>query len=140
MMRSRTVICIGIRRGAYPRARFREAEQIARKGDVARMNDAIPYRYLPPHSFRMPDKRCLSLRQSMTVFGFFGGGLLSIRAGAWIRAPTAENDRFRFFGGALLSIRAGAWIRAPTRLAVGGGEKISLFCEIAHCFPAANRL
>ena len=24
----------------------------------------------------------------MTVFGFFGGGLLSIRAGAWIRAPT----------------------------------------------------
>ena len=25
---------------------------------------------------------------SMTVFGFFGGGLLSIRAGAWIRAPT----------------------------------------------------
>ena len=24
----------------------------------------------------------------MTVFGFFGGALLSIRAGAWIRAPT----------------------------------------------------
>ena len=36
----------------------------------------------------MPDKRCLSRRQSMTVSGFFGGGLLSIRAGAWIRAPT----------------------------------------------------
>ena len=36
--------------------------------------------------------------------------------------PTAENDRFRFFGGALLSIRAGAWIRAPTRLAVVGGR------------------
>ena len=30
----------------------------------------------------------LSLRQRMTVFGFFGGGLLTIRAGAWIRAPT----------------------------------------------------
>ena len=30
----------------------------------------------------------LSLRQRMTVFGFFGGALLSIRAGAWIRAPT----------------------------------------------------
>ncbi len=25
------------------------------------------------HSFRMPDKQCLSLRQRMTVFGFFGG-------------------------------------------------------------------
>ena len=36
----------------------------------------------------MPDKRCLSLRQRMTVFGFFGVALLSIRAGAWIRAPT----------------------------------------------------
>ena len=24
----------------------------------------------------------------MTVFGFLGGGLLSIRAGAWVRAPT----------------------------------------------------
>ena len=24
----------------------------------------------------------------MTVFGFFGGALFSIRAGAWIRAPT----------------------------------------------------
>jgi len=24
----------------------------------------------------------------MTIFGFFGGALLSIRAGAWIRAPT----------------------------------------------------
>ena len=36
------------RRGAYPRARFREAERIARKGDVARLNNVIPYRYLPP--------------------------------------------------------------------------------------------
>ena len=36
------------RRGAYLRARFREAEQIARKGDVARVNNEIPYRYLPP--------------------------------------------------------------------------------------------
>ena len=33
------------------------------------------------HSFRMPDKRCLSLRQRMTVFGFFGGGCCrSVRA------------------------------------------------------------
>ena len=39
-----------------------------------------------------------------------------------VLVPTAENDRFRFFGGALLSIRAGAWIRAPTRLAVVGGR------------------
>jgi hypothetical protein len=32
----------------------------------------------------------------MTVFGFFGGALLSIRAGAWIRAPTRG---WRLFGG-----------------------------------------
>ena len=32
----------------------------------------------------------------MTVFGFFGGVLLSIRAGAWIRAPTRG---WRLFGG-----------------------------------------
>ena len=32
----------------------------------------------------------------MTVFGFFGGGLLSIRAGAWIRAATRG---WRLFGG-----------------------------------------
>ena len=35
---------------------------------------------------------------------------------------TAENDRFRFFRRGLLSIRAGAWIRAPTRRAVVGGR------------------
>ena len=32
----------------------------------------------------------------MTAFGFFGGDLLSIRAGAWIRAPTRG---WRLFGG-----------------------------------------
>ena len=82
------------RRGAYPRARFREAERIARKGDVARLNNVIPYRYLPPaNCIRSERRTSLSLRQRMTVFGFFGGVLLSIRAGAWIRAPTSSNRR-----------------------------------------------
>ena len=69
----------------------------------------------------------------------FGGGLLSIRAGAWIRAPTRG---WRLFGGrvdtrpyaGLAVVRrargyaplrgwrssAGAWIRAPTRRCGGG--------------------
>ena len=72
-MRFRIVICIGIRRGAYPRARFREAEQIARKGDVARVNEAIPYRYLPPANCIRSECRTNDV------------------------VPTAENARFRFF-------------------------------------------
>ena len=43
--------------------------------------------------------------------------------------PTAENDRFRFFRRGLLSIRAGAWIRAPTRRAVVGGRVDTRPCE-----------
>ena len=43
------------------------------------------------------DKRRSSLRLRMTVFGFFGAVLYSIRAGAWVRAPTSKNDCFRFF-------------------------------------------
>ena len=73
-MRSRIVICIGIRRGAYLRARFREAERIARKGDVARVNNEIPYRHLPPaNCIRSECRTSLSLRQRMTVFGFSAG-------------------------------------------------------------------
>ena len=86
----------------------------------------------------MPDKRCLSLRQRMTVFGFFGRALLSIRAGAWIRAPTRRcvggrvDTRPYEAGGRRRARRyaplqggrssAGAWIRAPTRLEVVGGR------------------
>ena len=81
----------------------------------------------------MPDKRCLSLRQRMTVFGFFGGGLLSIRAGAWIRAPTRRcvserwrsqfqssrretaNSQFSLFN-SQFSRRTAAWGQAALRL------------------------
>jgi len=96
------------RRGAYPRARFREAEQIARKGDVARMNNAIPYRYLPPANCIRSECRtsdaCPCGRE--WPFSFFSAGVCcrSVRARGY--APL-RGGRF-----------TGAWIRAPTRRCV----------------------
>ena len=72
------------------------------------------------HSFRMPDKQCLSLRQRMTVFGFFGGALLSIRAGAWIRAPTRRCGS----GGCCRSVRARGY--APLRGAAAAWGQAAL--------------
>ena len=87
----------------------------------------------------MRSRIVICLRQTMTVFGFFGRVLLSIRAGAWIRAPTRlavvggrvgtrpykAGGRRRARGYAPLQggrSSAGAWIRAPTRLVIVGGR------------------
>ena len=100
------------RRGAYPRARFREAEQIARKGD------AVPFESRDPassfatgklHSFResvgtsiaRPRLRSKQLPAGQSCRVSNGICLRQIafvpNAGQAMLVPTAENDRVRFF-------------------------------------------
>ena len=73
----------------------------------------------------MPDKRCLSLRQRMTVFVFFGGGLLSIRAGAWIRAPTRRSFYGRVDTRPYEALRFGT-LAQPISILPQGDRKFSI--------------
>ena len=50
-------------------------QTIARRAiHLFRFSYSVEFAFGKSHSFRMPDKRCLSLRQRMTVFGFFRRG------------------------------------------------------------------
>ena len=61
----------------------------------------------------------------MTVFGFFGEGLLSIRAGAWIRAPTRRCVGWRVDTRPYEALRFGT-LAQPISILPQGDRKFSL--------------